>query len=645
MPRHCWAIVVVVGELGCAPTQTPAHVQGACDLGCPSGEACVDGACAFVCAAGLAQCGTAGDGGSCVDLSRDPFNCGSCGQACAAGEVCASGVCAAASGSCPANEQLCSLDAGAYCADLGSDAYNCGGCGAVCPSGDSCQMGSCVAFCPQGFAACASAVNGCSDLQLDPANCGVCGHVCAPASICSDGVCVCGPGLTNCGSPSALSCIDLQGDATNCGACGHTCLACEACAAGACVSQLAFQWQPLMRLDGGVSVTGFAVGDLDGDGSDDLAVLVLLNEYINNSQAYAASLQILFNDGGGGFPSRKILAATDAGEVWGPLAVADLNGDGRPDLVWGTHSNEYVGVLGVRIAYAEAGGGFELSPELSVIPDALYYDSWAGLIVEDLNGDGRPDIALLEGLGYYSFVSVPPLVTSILYSLPDGGFLAATVAGPVIADAGVYSGGLIGGDLNGDGLDDLLIVCWVDEFPSGGGYGSYEFIRTLLQSPDGGLELAGDYTPMGDIPSDFSLSGGLLYAFGQTAQIDSYVADAGVVTDAVYPIGTSAQSGLPADLNGDGMVDLLISAGNNLLVLLGRDGGYEAPVASVVSRGPTHIFPAFEGLMRADLNGDGVPDAVAIRTPLNDPYSFKKGSYLQEFGTLQTFCGDGGAVR
>jgi hypothetical protein len=406
-----------------------------------------------------------------------------------------------------------------------------------------------------------------------------------------------------------------------------------------------------MRLDGGFSLAGIAVADFDGDKSDDLAVLV---EHFSSYpyQLEGESLQILFNDGGGGFANRTLVAANDGGEQWGPLAVADLNGDGRPDLVFGTVTNtydpyygSYIGtVLGVRIAYSEADGGFVLSPEVTVIPDAGYYDSWVDLIVEDLNGDGHPDIALLDSNA-----------VSILYALSDGGFLYSndTVSPP--SDAGFNPFALVGGDLNGDGLDDLLIPYGVYGYTNGYGWVDvYVSLVIQLQKPDGGFELAGDYTPMGNLQTDFSLSGAALYSFGQTVQIASYEADAGIVVDAVVPIGPFAQAALIVDLNGDGAPDLLISstefesglsAGNDLLVLLGRDGGYELPVNALVSRGASLVFPAFERIIQADLNGDGLADAVAIRTPIGDPYSFTTTAFVNEIGTLQTSCGDGGAVR
>jgi len=58
-------------------------------MNCPTGEVCNQGVCSPSCSTGLIVC----SGGTCVNTSNDPNNCGACGHACASGQSCVSGQC------------------------------------------------------------------------------------------------------------------------------------------------------------------------------------------------------------------------------------------------------------------------------------------------------------------------------------------------------------------------------------------------------------------------------------------------------------------------------------------------------------------------------------------------------------------------
>ena len=110
--------------------------------------------------------------------------------------------------------------------------------------------------------------------------------------------------------------------------------------------------------------------DLNGDGRLDLFTIA------GDENGPAPGASVLFGDGAGGFGG-AVQATSDF--VYLPT-LADVNGDGRPDLV-GISS---LGSFGVWLG--NGGGTFSAPVHFA---NAVYY----GPAVGDLNGDGRPDLA------------------------------------------------------------------------------------------------------------------------------------------------------------------------------------------------------------------------------------------------------------
>jgi len=89
-------------------------------------------------------------------------------------------------------------------------------------------------------------------------------------------------------------------------------------------------------------------------------------------------------------PSFADALAFDAGSAPFAVAVGDLNGDGKLDLTVATFRSDFSGDLdaGVWVLLSNRKGSFE---------PAVKYEAGSGpraLAVGDLNGDGKPDIAV-----------------------------------------------------------------------------------------------------------------------------------------------------------------------------------------------------------------------------------------------------------
>jgi Stigma-specific protein, Stig1 len=207
--------------------------------GCGQDAALVGGECA----AGLTECAL-----RCVDLSRDPANCGACGHACDPGVACVAGACATAPFGVDATVDG-SSDDGAANADGAVPSGDANGSdGADGANGDGGPADANDAGANDASANDASA-NDASDAGTAPdgavcvppydnlAQCGSCQTACvAPDDVCAaqgDGSYACAQlctlPLVNCGG----ACVDRTDDPFNCGACGKVCPS-HLCVASTC---------------------------------------------------------------------------------------------------------------------------------------------------------------------------------------------------------------------------------------------------------------------------------------------------------------------------------------------------------------------------------------------------------------------------
>lgn len=121
-------------------------------------------------------------------------------------------------------------------------------------------------------------------------------------------------------------------------------------------------------------VLAVATADLNGDGKLDIVA------------SHVDGVRVLRNQGDGTF---VVGGDIDIGSGPDAIAMADLNGDGAPDLVangpvgLAVSMNNGDGTFGAEAAYSTAGPGGPGDSSL-----------WDSLVVADLNGDGKPDVAL-----------------------------------------------------------------------------------------------------------------------------------------------------------------------------------------------------------------------------------------------------------
>jgi hypothetical protein len=124
----------------------------------------------------------------------------------------------------------------------------------------------------------------------------------------------------------------------------------------------------------GTGPRGVAAADLVSGGKPDLIV----------ANYTSSNVGVLLNTGNGTFPATATVYGTGGTNPRG-IAVGDLNGDGKPDVVVTNNTSDTVGVL--------LGNGDGTLAAATTFNTASGYGPF-GVAVADLNGDGKPDVVI-----------------------------------------------------------------------------------------------------------------------------------------------------------------------------------------------------------------------------------------------------------
>ena len=126
-----------------------------------------------------------------------------------------------------------------------------------------------------------------------------------------------------------------------------------------------------------------AAGDVNGDGKID--VLVDVPALPNSVTSPSGTIDVLVGDGHGTFTLTNSYAAA----VSSNIVIADVNGDGKPDLVVGASCNTGCETAGVGIFLGNGDGTFQAARTYESGGEATSY-----MAVGDIDGDGNLDIAV-----------------------------------------------------------------------------------------------------------------------------------------------------------------------------------------------------------------------------------------------------------
>jgi len=388
-------------------------------------------------------------------------------------------------------------------------------------------------------------------------------------------------------------------------------------------------------LSSGVYSPAMFATDFNDDGNLDL---VFGNGHPDALYPGPQSITVLFGNGDGTFQGAA--PAIDAGY---PLAMAsaDFNGDGRRDLVVAGGTDVLGG--GLYILLGQSGGGFQ-TPTRVAMPSGAGFAAWVA--TADLNGDGKPDLIAIDNVNIY-----PPVASHVYTWLGNGD---GTFQAPTSYSAGMNPTFVTAGDVNGDGLADLVIAYGNQSATTagttsvvlmtgkaGGGFNPATMVPTGVNTVqvtladvngDGKLDLIATNLGMADVYGTAPPTpGNVTVALGNGTGTFQ--------TATPYTVSVNPTWVAVGDVNGDGKPDLGVGTASDteadIGVLLGNGAGtFQTPKLFQVYSWPSR-------LVLADFDGDGKLDLAVVHQANDPPLTLWQGNGDGTFQEQQLlFAGD-----
>jgi FG-GAP-like repeat len=345
----------------------------------------------------------------------------------------------------------------------------------------------------------------------------------------------------------------------------------------------------------GSGPASIAVADVNHDGKPDIIVANMASETVS----------VLLGDGKGHFAPAPG-SPFPCGPAPNDISVGDINGDGNPDLVIANTGTPYLTVL-----LGDGHGRFAPSPHSPFVTGS--YPHVHGVAVADFTGNGNLDV-VTDSWGHNQILMIPG----------DG-------RGNLILPGRFFNVGkrpyqrLRSADFNKDGHPDVVTT----------DIGS-NAVTILLGDGNGGFhEAPGSPFPAGAAPwgvaiYDLKHDGNLdlvTIPYAPEVQDSSQIGvtvllgdgRGGFTTMPGSPLSLAGCEGpdrvAAGDINGDGFGDIVVSCAQNdkLFLYLGSKNG-------TFRRSTLDVQTGWSGLAIADLNGDGRDEIVVSNNVLdNEP--------------------------
>jgi uncharacterized protein YjdB len=344
---------------------------------------------------------------------------------------------------------------------------------------------------------------------------------------------------------------------------------------------------------------GVAIGDLDGDGKADLAV-------VNNGSSTVSVFRNTSSSGAitAGSFAAKVDFTTGTGPV--SVAIGDLDGDGKADLAVANYDNSTVSVFrNTSSSGAITSGSFAAKVDFTTGSGPV------SVSIGDLDGDGKADLAV---------ANLSSATVSVLRNTSSSGAITAgSFAAKVDFTTGTNPHSVAIGDLDGDGKADLAVS----------NYGSTS-VSVFRNTSSSGAITAGsfaakvDFTTgtnphsvaIGDLDGDGKADLAVTNNGSATVSVFRNTGSSGAITAASFAAkvdfttGTNPRIVSIGDLDGDGKADLAVANYGSTSVSVFRNTSSSGAITSGSFAARVNFTTGTQpvGVAIGDLDGDGKAD-------------------------------------
>lgn len=377
----------------------------------------------------------------------------------------------------------------------------------------------------------------------------------------------------------------------------------------------------------GVHPVSIAIADIDGDGMPDIAAVNTTSNTVSVLRNTSSSGSITC----GSFADKVDFAT---GTQPFSIAIADLDGDGKPDIVI---ANDISNSVSVFLNTATPGSIDSTSFAAKV--DFATGVNPVGVAIADVNGDGKPDIVTSN---YYSNT-----VSVLRNTSAKGGINCNSFATKTDFTTGNHPYSATLADLNGDGKPEIIVANSADSsvsvFPNTTGPGS-----TVNFGPR--INLAAGCMPYSIAVADFDGDGkqdiAVVNSMSRTVSVIRNIhtgpafGSASFASKVDFATGIMPMSISVGDINGDGKPDMVITnygsssgAGTSVSIIRNTISGSGITSASFAAKVDIAVDEQPRAVAVADLDGDYVSDLAIACASSNSVYVMRNSPLLTSGGS------------